>query len=492
MRYTIGIDVGGTFTDIVVATSGAGAQIVTAKATTTPGDQSDGVLHGISLAAQRLGLTADALLHATSRIVHGTTVATNALLEGKTARVGMLTTEGHRDVIEMREGLKPDRYNLRMTPPAPLVPRRLRLPVRERMRADGVPGNPAGPGLAGPRHRPDGRRRRASRGDLLPPRMAQSHPRAPGRPSTQRSAAGGIRHDVVRRAATDQGVRALLHHRGQRRGRAGDPALSEPPSRAPDRSRIQRRAPRHAVPRRRRLGSRGHTAGGRHRAVRPSRGRRGGGGADTEGPDGSWRNGKRDRLRHGWYVDRHCGGTRRPADTGGRQGGRQRADRVAQPGYCHLGGWRRIHRQTGQLGTADRRTRERRSRSRARVLRPGRHSGDGDGCQPGAWVSRSGELSRRPAKPGCGRGDFGGGEPRNRVGHRGRRRRWRHSPPGEQPDGGRSACVHGPSWGRSAAIHAAGLRRRRRPARHRGGGRTWHDPRGGSPRRLGDCPRGAC
>jgi N-methylhydantoinase A len=142
MKYTIGIDVGGTFTDIVVAASGVAAQTITAKATTTPGDQSDGVLHGITLAAQRLGLSADALLHATSRIVHGTTVATNALLEGKTARVGMLTTEGHRDVIEMREGLKPDRYNLRMTPPAPLVPRRLRLAVRERMRADGTPEIP--------------------------------------------------------------------------------------------------------------------------------------------------------------------------------------------------------------------------------------------------------------------------------------------------------------------------------------------------------------
>lgn len=134
MTYTIGIDVGGTFTDIVV--SGPGGTII-AKASTTPADQSTGVLDGIALAAERLGLTTAALLQATTRIVHGTTVATNALLEGKTARVGLLTTEGHRDVIEMREGLKPDRYNLRMAPPPPLVPRHLRLAVRERIRADG-------------------------------------------------------------------------------------------------------------------------------------------------------------------------------------------------------------------------------------------------------------------------------------------------------------------------------------------------------------------
>ena len=78
--------------------------------------------------------------------MHGTTVATNALLERKGARLGLLTTEGHRDVIEMREGLKDDRYNLRMPPPEQLVPRRLRLGVRERMRADGrveIPLDPA-------------------------------------------------------------------------------------------------------------------------------------------------------------------------------------------------------------------------------------------------------------------------------------------------------------------------------------------------------------
>jgi N-methylhydantoinase A len=136
MTFTIGIDVGGTFTDIVV-TAPDGAS-TTAKAVTTPADQSDGALEGIARVARVLGLSPAALLAQTSRIVHGTTVATNALLEGKAARVGMLTTEGHRDIVEMREGLKPDRYNLRMVPTPPLVPRRLRLPVRERIRASGA------------------------------------------------------------------------------------------------------------------------------------------------------------------------------------------------------------------------------------------------------------------------------------------------------------------------------------------------------------------
>ncbi len=135
MTYTIGIDVGGTFTDIVVTAENGTTTI--AKSVTTPHDQSEGVLAGLALAAESLGVTQSSLLQQATRIVHGTTVATNALLEGKGARVGMLTTEGHRDIIEMREGLKPDRYNLRLPPPAPLVPRSRRLPVRERLRADG-------------------------------------------------------------------------------------------------------------------------------------------------------------------------------------------------------------------------------------------------------------------------------------------------------------------------------------------------------------------
>src|SRR6476619_7519841 len=127
----VGIDVGGTFTDLV-GVDDAG-RVSLAKSVSTPADPSIGVMDGL------------ALLAATGVIVHGTTVATNALLERKGAKVGMLTTSGHRDVIEMREGLKDDRYNLRLPPPEQLVPRKLRLGVRERIRADGRVETPLDP-----------------------------------------------------------------------------------------------------------------------------------------------------------------------------------------------------------------------------------------------------------------------------------------------------------------------------------------------------------
>src|SRR5215472_8759951 len=131
----IGIDVGGSFTDLV-AVDDTGRSTL-AKVASTPDDPSVGVMAGLDRLSELLHLARDQLLRRTERIVHGTTVATNALLEHKGAKVGLLTTEGHRDVIEMREGLKDDRYNLRMPPPEQLVPRALRLGVAERMRADG-------------------------------------------------------------------------------------------------------------------------------------------------------------------------------------------------------------------------------------------------------------------------------------------------------------------------------------------------------------------
>src|ERR1700730_18240673 len=107
--FTIGVDVGGTYTDLV-ATDATG-RTVFAKSPSTPADQSIGVMAGLEEIGRRVKVTRAVMLAATERLVHGTTVATNALLERKGAKVALLTTEGHRDVIEMREGLKPDRYD---------------------------------------------------------------------------------------------------------------------------------------------------------------------------------------------------------------------------------------------------------------------------------------------------------------------------------------------------------------------------------------------
>jgi N-methylhydantoinase A len=135
MMFRIGVDVGGTYTDLV-ATDESGRTIF-AKSPSTPADQSIGVMAGLEELARRLNVTRAKMLASTDRLVHGTTVATNALLERKGAKVALLTTEGHRDVIEMREGLKPDRYDLRSPPPEPLVPRELRFGIRERLKANG-------------------------------------------------------------------------------------------------------------------------------------------------------------------------------------------------------------------------------------------------------------------------------------------------------------------------------------------------------------------
>ena len=134
-QYRIGVDIGGTFTDVIAVDRDGTLTFV--KTASTPADQSLGVMHALRQLSERLGLELGGLLSRTERIMHGMTVATNALLERKGARVGLLTTAGHRDVLEMREGLKPERYDLRLSRPEPLVPRYLRLGVRERIRADG-------------------------------------------------------------------------------------------------------------------------------------------------------------------------------------------------------------------------------------------------------------------------------------------------------------------------------------------------------------------
>jgi len=131
----IGIDVGGTFTDLVVAQSNQ--PIKQFKTHSTPKDPSIGVLKGLTEIANSHKITLNELLAKVELIVHGTTVATNTLIERKGANVGIITTDGFRDLLEIREGLKEDRYNLRMASVEPLVPRYLRLGVQERIKYDG-------------------------------------------------------------------------------------------------------------------------------------------------------------------------------------------------------------------------------------------------------------------------------------------------------------------------------------------------------------------
>ena len=138
--YKIGIDVGGTFTDFVVAGEGGRPRFF--KTQTTPDDPSMGVMTGLQEAAAAYGLSLDQLLGDTDLVIHGSTVATNTLVERKGARVGLVTTDGFRDLLEMREGLKEDRYNLRMTPAEPLSARYLRVGVPERIRANGAVERP--------------------------------------------------------------------------------------------------------------------------------------------------------------------------------------------------------------------------------------------------------------------------------------------------------------------------------------------------------------
>ena len=134
MSYRVGIDVGGTFTDFLVL--GDDARLVH-KTSSTPDDPSRGVVTGLSEIAGALGIDLKALVAGTDVIVHGTTVTTNAVLTHRGARTGLLVTEGFRDVLALRDGTREAPYDNRMTPPEPLVPRYLRLPVAGRVDAAG-------------------------------------------------------------------------------------------------------------------------------------------------------------------------------------------------------------------------------------------------------------------------------------------------------------------------------------------------------------------
>src|SRR3954468_987256 len=127
----LGVDVGGTFTDAALLD---GDRLVTAKAPTTPNDQSRGVVDAVRAALTDAGAQPSDV----TRFVHGMTVGTNALLEDRTAKTALLATEGFVDLEELRRQNRADLYRLCAAHPQPLVPRELRVAVPERTGPDGV------------------------------------------------------------------------------------------------------------------------------------------------------------------------------------------------------------------------------------------------------------------------------------------------------------------------------------------------------------------
>src|SRR6266849_3901488 len=131
-RYRVGVDIGGTFTDIVLL--GSDGTIHTKKISSSVGNYAQAIVEGLAEVFRETGLGGGAI----EEIRHGTTVASNAILEHKGARTGLITTRGFRDVLEIRTLRMPRMYDLTWTKPAPLVERYLRQVVDERINAAGV------------------------------------------------------------------------------------------------------------------------------------------------------------------------------------------------------------------------------------------------------------------------------------------------------------------------------------------------------------------
>jgi len=128
----LAVDIGGTFTDVVLDGIAGGGR-ATAKVLTTYDDPANGVLSGIRSVLDETGVPAGSV----RLVLHGTTLATNALIERRGAATALLTTEGHRDAVEMAFENRFEQYDIDIDRPAPLVPRPLRLPVTERLDAAG-------------------------------------------------------------------------------------------------------------------------------------------------------------------------------------------------------------------------------------------------------------------------------------------------------------------------------------------------------------------
>jgi N-methylhydantoinase A len=139
MRYRVGVDIGGTFTDIVLLAADGSTR--TRKVSSSVDDYARAIAEGLAQLFADLGIAGEDV----EEVRHATTVASNAILEHKGARTGLITTEGFRDVLEIRNLRMPRMYDITWTKPPPLVPRHLRVPVGERIGAGGEVVRPLDP-----------------------------------------------------------------------------------------------------------------------------------------------------------------------------------------------------------------------------------------------------------------------------------------------------------------------------------------------------------
>jgi N-methylhydantoinase A len=135
MGFRVGIDVGGTFTDLICVTPSG--EVILDKTPTTPDDQSAGVMNGLELLATHVGCSLSDFCAQLDALVHGTTTADNTMIEMDGAPTGLLVTEGHRDEIEMRRVHKEEIWDPSYPAPPPIARRRARIAIPERLDVDG-------------------------------------------------------------------------------------------------------------------------------------------------------------------------------------------------------------------------------------------------------------------------------------------------------------------------------------------------------------------
>lgn len=135
MNLRISTDIGGTFTDLVCVDENGHLNV--AKVSTTPGNFSEGIFNSIDLLGEQYKISVHDVLKQCGAFIHGSTIATNAMIMRRTAKIGLILTKGHRDILTFREGGKEDSFNPHVDYPEPYVPRYLTGTVTERMNAEG-------------------------------------------------------------------------------------------------------------------------------------------------------------------------------------------------------------------------------------------------------------------------------------------------------------------------------------------------------------------